>query len=79
MGAVSQSRWGSLIESLVNVMIGYWIAVIAQHFIFPLFGHYVSFHDNMIIGGIFTVISICRSYLLRRYFNDRLRRAVEKL
>jgi len=64
-----QSRRGSFAESLVNVAIGYGIAVGAQIAIFPMFGIIVPLHDNLAIGAIFTVISIVRSYTLRRAFN----------
>jgi len=76
---MTQTRLGSFIEALVNVLIGYWIAVFTQHLIFPLFGYYVSFHDNLLIGLVFTVISIARSYVLRRFFNSHLHRFSTKL
>jgi hypothetical protein len=58
----------SLIESIANVAIGYGIAVTAQALIFPLFGIHVGLADNLRIGATFTVISILRSYALRRLF-----------
>lgn len=66
---MSQSRKHSLFESLVNVLIGYGIALAAQLLIFPLFGIYISLQDNIVIGLLFTVVSIVRSYALRRLFN----------
>ena len=67
---IGQSKRHSVIESVVNVLVGYWIAVLAQALIFPLFGVHVPFASNMAIGGIFTVISLVRSYCLRRAFNQ---------
>jgi Kef-type K+ transport system membrane component KefB len=64
-----QTRKKSLLESLLNVLIGYGIAVLAQLAIFPLFNIHVPLHDNLLIGALFTVVSIVRSYLLRRLFN----------
>lgn len=66
---MSQSRKHSLLESLVNVALGYFIALLAQLTIFPLFGIYISLQDNLLIGLLFTVVSIVRSYTLRRLFN----------
>jgi len=66
---MSQSKKHSLIESLVNVLVGYGIALSAQMLIFPLFGIRVSLRDNILIGLLFTVVSIARSYALRRLFN----------
>jgi hypothetical protein len=39
-----------------------------QFAIFPLFGLAVSLGDNLVIGGIFTLVSVIRSFLLRRLF-----------
>lgn len=63
-----QSRRMSLVESLTNVFVGYWLAVGTQFLIFPWFGLPVSLHDNLAIGAIFTVVSILRSFGLRRLF-----------
>lgn len=69
---MSQSRRGSAIEAVANVVIGYGIAVGAQVVIFPLFGVHLPLADNLLIGALFTVVSLARSYFLRRLFN-RLR------
>ena len=63
-----QSRRMSLVESLFNVAIGYGVAVTTQIIVFPLFGLEVSLSDNLAIGGLFTVVSIVRSYTVRRLF-----------
>jgi hypothetical protein len=64
-----QTRTQSAIESVMNVLIGYGIAIMAQLMIFPRFGGHFSFSDNLQIGAIFTVVSLIRSYMLRRFFN----------
>ena len=66
---MSQSRRWSFFESCMNVAIGYGVAVTAQVLIFPMFGIRVSLTDNLMIGALFTVVSIARSYALRRVFN----------
>ena len=66
---MTQSRRASLLESAANIAIGYGVAVSAQAVIFPLFGIYVPLGDNLMIGGLFTVVSLVRSYCLRRVFN----------
>ena len=65
----SQPRVHSFFESIINVAVGLGINILAQHLIFPLFGIYISWGQNLRIAMIFTVISIARSYLLRRGFN----------
>lgn len=64
-----QSRTMSLIEALANVLVGYGVAVATQAVVFPLFGLYASLDQNLAIGLIFTVVSLVRSYVLRRVFN----------
>lgn len=64
-----QKKSHSLIESLINVLVGYGIALAAQLIIFPHFGIYISLSDNLMIGALFTIVSIVRSYALRRLFN----------
>jgi hypothetical protein len=64
----AQSRRASLIEVISSVAIGYAIACLTQAIVFPWFGLHVSIGTNMTIGAIFTVISIIRSYIVRRLF-----------
>ncbi len=65
---MKQSRLMSLVESLANVLVGYGVAVATQMVVFPLFGLAVTVFENLLIGLIFTVVSIVRSYALRRGF-----------
>ena len=69
-----QSRIGSFCESLVNVTIGYSVALASQLVVFPLYGIHVPLSTNIGIGAWFTAISIARSYVVRRCFNRRLAR-----
>lgn len=75
---MTQTRLGSLIESLVNVVIGFSINWVANITILPLFGFDVTGAQAFGIGLIFTVISIARSYYIRRYFNARLHRLSQR-
>lgn len=74
---MEQSRLGSLIESLFNLSIGYCVGLFSQILIFPLFGVHVSLSTNIWLTTWFTVISLIRSYIIRRWFNSRLHRAAE--
>lgn len=67
-----QTKYQSFIESLTNILIGYLTALLSQLIIFPLFDIDVAFQDNLLIGLYFTIISLIRSYLVRRYFNKRI-------
>lgn len=63
-----QTRRASLAETLISTFIGYFVAVTTQVVVFPWFGLHVPLHDNMLIGGLFTVVSIARGFCVRRLF-----------
>jgi len=67
---MKQSRHMSLVESLANVAVGYGIAVLTQIAVFPFFGLHVSLADNLVMGAVFTIVSITRSFTLRRVFEE---------
>jgi hypothetical protein len=58
----------SLVESMANVVVGYGVAVLVQLVLFPVFGFTVTIRQNLVIGLVFTAVSIVRSYALRRLF-----------
>lgn len=64
-----QTRRQSFFESCINVAIGYGVALLSQILVFPLFGIHIPLASNIAIGAIFTIISIARSYVVRRMFN----------
>ena len=66
-----QSKLNSFIESLTNILIGYITALMSQLAIFPLFDINIPLSDNLLIGLYFTLISLVRSYVIRRYFNKK--------
>ena len=65
----SQTKVMSFLESIFNIIVGLGINIVAQTIIFPWFGIYIPFSDNLKIAGLFTIISIIRSFCLRRAFN----------
>lgn len=66
-----QSKKMSFIESWTNVAIGYAINFVGQLVIYPLVGIHCRLRDNLTIGAFFTVVSVVRSYCVRRWFNSR--------
>ena len=70
-----QSRWMSLAESVTNIVVGYSLAVLTQVIAFPLFGLSASLGENLGIGAVFTVVSLVRSFALRRAFNALVARS----
>lgn len=67
-----QSRVDSLMEAAVNIVIGLVVSTLANHWLLPAILHVsMSLGQNVLIGLAFTIISLARSYALRRAFNGR--------
>jgi hypothetical protein len=64
-----QTKTVSMIESILNVVIGYGVALLSQIIIFPIYGIDINLKTNIVIGFWFTLISIIRSFTIRRLFN----------
>ena len=73
-----QSRLGSLIETVVNMGIGFVVALISQLVIFPWYGIVVDMHANVEITAWFTVVSLVRTYFVRRWFNAGIQNTIRK-
>jgi hypothetical protein len=76
---MTQSRLQSLIEAWANTLIGYFINLAVQLVVYPFYGATFTFGQNIQIGLVFMVVSIARSYALRRWFNARLHKAAQAL
>jgi hypothetical protein len=66
----AQSRRGSLIEAGMNVLVGYLLAVLTQRFLYPLFGIATTLAVDSFVAAAFTLVSLARSYVLRRLFEQ---------
>lgn len=64
-----QSHFVSLVEAVTNIVVGYGLAVLTQILVFPLFGLPASLSDNILLGVVFTIVSLARGFALRRIFN----------
>lgn len=76
---MSQTKLGSFYEACINVLIGFGINYAANLLIFPLFGFQISLSANFAMGLIYTVISVARSYFIRRYFNAKLHALAQRM
>lgn len=76
---MTQTKLGSLYEALMNILIGFTINFIANMLILPSVGFNISLSTNFYIGVLYTVISLIRSYSIRRWFNASLHRAANRL
>lgn len=68
---MKQTKKQSFLESLTNTGIGFIISLAATFVIFPLVGYQTTVSKNIIVTLFFTVVSILRGYIIRRYFNKR--------
>jgi hypothetical protein len=64
-----QTKRHSLFEAVANIVVGLLVSFSAQLIILPMFGGHFTFADNVKISGLFTVVSLIISYILRRIFN----------
>lgn len=69
---MNQTRLQSLIETCCSTAIGYVVAIASQLVLFPLFDIHIELSTNFVLGAWFTVISVARGYVIRRWFNARL-------
>ena len=76
---MNQTRLGSLIEACINVLIGFAINFVANMLILPLIGFHITPGQNLFIGVLYTLVSVARSYVIRRWFNARLHAAAQSL
>lgn len=74
---MKQSRCMSMVESIANVVVGYGMAVTTQILIFPSFGLHTTLEQDLKMGAVFTLVSIARSFTLRRVFEARRLRTVK--
>lgn len=66
---MSQSRLGSITESVLNVGSGFVISYLLMAYVIsPLYDLELKPQNNFTITAIFTVVSITRTYLWRRYY-----------
>jgi len=66
---MQQSRFKSLLESLVNLGAGYIISLSASLLIFPYFGVDSAISQNAKITLAYSVISLIRLFIVRRAFS----------
>jgi hypothetical protein len=65
---MKQSKLMSWLESFINIAVGFGISLAAQMYFLPLLGVNIEFHQNLMFALIMTVISLLRSFVLRRVF-----------
>jgi len=72
-----QTRLESFVESCLNVGSGFVVSLLVwRYFVVPYLGITVSWHTNIVVTTIFTVVSIARGFIWRRLFNAAVHKRV---
>lgn len=64
-----QQRWLSILESIVNSVLGFIVNIVVQVWIFHLLGLKVPLSSNVEVAALFFIIALLRSFIIRRTFN----------
>ena len=76
---MNQTKIESLIESSVNIGSGWFVSLLLWIFVVtPWMDIEPILLDSLAVTGLFTVVSIIRSYLWRRFFNAGFHRVVHQ-
>jgi hypothetical protein len=67
---MSQSKKNSFIEACINTVMGFILTLLLSHPIYWLCNIEISHSQVVWATLLFTIVSIIRSYLIRRIFND---------
>jgi len=70
---MNQTRLESLIETIINTLIGFILSFIAWPVAAALFNMPYNHGQHFGIVLFFTVVSVARGYVIRRWFNGRLK------
>jgi hypothetical protein len=70
---MKQTKRQSIVESITQTVIGLVTSFLIQLVIYPILNIPVTFSQNLIITFVFFLASILRGYLIRRFFNNKLK------
>lgn len=69
---MKQTRIDSFMESVTNTFIGWFVSLLTWLVVAWWMNIPMTWGESLLITGIFTAVSVIRSYTLRRVFNGRL-------
>lgn len=64
-----QSKQKSLLEAIVNTFVGFIVTLISSPFIYWICDIKINFPQMTMVTLLFTIVSIIRNYVIRRWFN----------
>ena len=69
-----QTRWGSLVETLLNTATGFVVSMLVWSYIVaPAFNYNTTHEESFWITIIFKITSIIRSFIFRRLFEGLIK------
>lgn len=74
-----QTRLESLIEACLNTTIGFIISFASSAALLAAVGSPISFSQNMVVSAGMTVVSVARTYAIRRYAQGSLNQMIKKI
>jgi hypothetical protein len=75
----AQTRLESFLEAASSTAFGFAISFgVWQSIAGPIFGYHVTLVDNFWLTTIFTVVSLVRQYVFRRFFNANIHKAIHQ-
>lgn len=67
-----QTKKGSFIEALVNTLVGFLITLLFSPVIYWVCGVSMKVTQMGMVTLLFTLLSIARGYVIRRFFNNTI-------
>lgn len=66
---MKQTKIQSGIEAATQTVVAFGLATLIQPIVFKLWDIHVNYGESMQIAVVFTLVSLVRSYIVRRVFN----------
>lgn len=76
---MTQTRLSSFYEVCISTFIGFGLSLVLQTILSQVYHLNTSTSANVQITLWFTILSIVRGYVIRRWFNARLKRLAERM
>ncbi len=76
---MKQTKLVSLIEALINTAVGFAVSYAAWPIAAVISGITYTSGQHAVVVGFFTLLSVARGYVIRRFFNAGMHTAAVKL
>jgi hypothetical protein len=76
---MKQTRLESLVEVCINVAIGFCVSYSVGPLLYAYLGVEYNYLSNFVVTAGYTILSVVRSYIVRRWFNAGLHKAAVRI